>query len=187
MAGLGKIHGTIHDLFFRQLENGWPDMLPQGNLTMTEGWVRATEIDGIQLYGRVDGLVSLVNGESLVLDLKTTSRPEYAIQNYAFQLNVYAFCLENAEEGFPFSTVDALGVVTYTPYRFGISAESGGVVGQLSYHDVPKDYSQVFKAIDIASELLESDTPPTANSHCEWCAFYAESLPLLHGLLQRFN
>lgn len=172
-TGLGKLHNDIHRWLYHYLESHWIELLPPGHLVETELTVKARPVNGIQLWGIADGLIELESGGYAVMDMKTTSRPEYARLNYALQLNTYAYCLTNAQEGYPSFDVRRLGVLTFTGYRFGINHPGeAGIVGSLAWHDVPLDGGIVGRAVGQAIDILALDMPPPGRVGCEWCAFY---------------
>ena len=78
--GLGKFLRDTHDWFFADLKDNpqkyW-GVLPRGRLIETELAVKAKPIHGIQLWGRLDGLIELESGGYAVIDLKTTQNTKW--------------------------------------------------------------------------------------------------------------
>ena len=174
-TGLGKLHHDIHGWQYAYLRSHWIDLLPKGRLIETELTVKARERNGIQLHGIVDGLIALASGGHCVIDLKTTSKQQYARLNYALQLNVYAHCLMNAAAGSPAFDVSRLGVLTFTGRRFGVNHPGeAGIVGSLGWHEIGMDGGIVGRALGQAMMILQRDEPPEMKADCEWCQFYRQ-------------
>lgn len=174
-SGLGKLHNDIHGWLYDYLRSHRLDLLPAGRLIETELEVRARERNGIVLWGYADGVIEMEGGGYCVMDMKTTSSPEWASRNYALQLNVYAHCLMNAQEGYPSFDVRRLGVLTFTGQRFGVNtADCAGIVGSLAWHEVKVDGGIVGRALGQAMTILERDEPPEMKADCAWCQFYQQ-------------
>lgn len=172
-TGLGKLHHDIHGWQYAYLKRSWIDLLPKGKLIETELTVKARPVNEITLWGILDGLIELESGGYCVIDMKTMNRPESARLNYALQLNVYAYCLMNAGDGYPSFDVRRLGLLTFTGQRFGVNtADCAGIVGSLGWHDVRIDGGIVGRAIGEAAVILAEKEPPAGRVDCEWCAFY---------------
>jgi hypothetical protein len=174
-TGLGKLHQEIHGWQYEYLRSHWIDLLPQGKIIETELEVKAKPVNGITLWGYTDAVIELQSGGYCALDMKTTSSPEWASRNYALQLNVYAHCLMNAQEGSPSLDVRRLGILTFTGQRFGMnSPDCAGVVGRLGWHNISIERGLIGLAIGRAVEILASEALPTGRVGCEWCAFYQQ-------------
>jgi hypothetical protein len=174
-TGLGKLHHDIHEWIYSYLSRHWIDLLPKGKLIETELRVKSKPRNGVQLTGYLDGLIALEGGGYCIMDIKTTSRPEYARLNYALQVNCYAYCLQNAADGYPSYPVEQLGILTFTGFRFGVNPPSeGGIVGRLGYHEVTRDDRLVGEAIGKALMILSSGSLPLPTDGCQWCEFYEQ-------------
>ena len=171
--GLGKIHHDIHGWIYEYLKQKWIAILPRGRLIETELKIKARSTLGIQLWGYLDGLIELESGGYAILDLKSTQNTKWVVKNYALQLNTYAYCLENAEDGYlDYQPVKRLGLLTFSGYRFGVnSPQTAGIVGSLQWHEVTKDERVVGKAIGEVLPVLRSKTPPESSGDCEWCGY----------------
>ena len=172
-SGLGKLHNEIHRWQYEYLKDHWIDVLPAGKLIETELEVKAKPVNGITLWGYADGVIELADGGYCVIDMKTTSKPEYARLNYALQVNCYAYAMMNAQDGYPSFDVRRLGVLTFSGYRFGVNHPGeAGIALKLGWHEVSIDAGLVGRAVSQALEILASDEPPAEKVDCEWCQFY---------------
>lgn len=61
-TGLGKLHSDIHRWLYDYLKRSWIDLLPKGRLIETEVEVKAKPVNGIMLWGYLDGLIELADG-----------------------------------------------------------------------------------------------------------------------------
>jgi len=171
-VGLGKLHHEIHNWQYEYFRSHPTPILLPGPLVSTELTVKATELNGIILWGILDGLIELSSGGYAIVDMKTTSSPNYAIANYSLQLNAYAYCLTHAQPGYPSYDIQRLGVLTFTGHRFGINhAESAGIVGKLMWHEVTPSEISLIMALRQAETILGGPCP-NPRIECEWCQFY---------------
>jgi hypothetical protein len=137
----------------------------------------------ITLSGGMDDIFELSDGTFVIPDYKTAKYTENAdalLPMYQIQLNAYK---EIAEAGI-FPNVSALYLVYFEPQTEEINAASNSGYQLFFMEFKPKivpieiNKPQLEAALDIVSQLLKRETPPTGREGCKDCAAIDEIISL---------
>jgi PD-(D/E)XK nuclease superfamily len=176
---------NLADAAMKARFDGGPDIVhdlgvgPRFRVVAQGLWVESYPVPfpehGFELVvrGKLDALVRTVDGETLVVDYKTSAQGELAPRTYGPQLHAYALALEAPAAGTEPVQVDGLALLVYRPTRFTYRTESrvSGLYGPHEWVEVPRDDGAFVASLGRTAALL-AGAEPTPNPKCAWCVYY---------------
>jgi hypothetical protein len=184
-APFPRIFNQIHDLLFRQFQDGCPSKiapaLPAGRMVCGERWVqsRPLRLEGtahrVWINGRLDHLAQFDDGTWGVIDYKTAAPKADLLVKYSRQLHAYAWALERAgENGFAATPVRRLGLLCLDPEALAGYDHDRRVLLALrpTWIEVRRDDAAFARFLAEVVRLLAQPRPPVAARDCAWCKAY---------------
>ena len=182
---------------------GWcPQINPPGKFkwqgeTLTSNPLPLEGGNTYYIGGKFDLLAELSDGTFAVVDCKTTSKSKKKLENfYSYQLQAYAYCLENPPDedftkklktldnrihrlptlGSQKREVSHLGLLCFDIQSGQINATLQGTTfsADVSYVPIKNDSQALLDRAQAVADLLEQDSPPEASAKCTSCNLLGE-------------
>lgn len=145
--------------------------LPDGEVTVQEGWVDSKEVPGTSVFlkGKYDLLVKNSDGTHTLIDLKLSQPGEDKIDKYKTQLNAYRFALQNPKTGEPLK-ITRMGLLVFYPDTVTFEKGLARLDFPPKWLEVPIDEPGFLEFMRGINQLLSSPLPPESPT-CKWCQY----------------
>ncbi len=157
--------------------------LPPGKIIFVEKKIISRPINfsnlDIVISGRLDALVEFDDGTYGIIDFKTSDFEKNYKNLYSFQLNAYAYALDNLDfnsnklELFKVSKkISKLGLLYFSPSNISkLSNNQISLEGETKWVEIERNEAEFLNLIKEISELLKQEKPPPPSKNCELCEY----------------
>jgi hypothetical protein len=171
----GRIDRAMKDFCLGERADELVPGAPQGVIGSPDRWAKSKRLlvgtpTPLVIRGRVDVLVHCDDQTTGVIDLKAVETNDLHAAIYSRQLHAYATALEHPASGRPLE-VSSLGLLCFSPADFEADGEQAGLLGSLSWTEVPRDDDAFVSFLADVASVLDAPEPPPVAQGCPWCSW----------------